>query len=822
MKLLIKDISDNDTFNGVGVLNKNEGKSEINNFDPKTNIVFWSTKSTSFAKACYFLSNKGFFNNVISTMTIDEVNKHTFYFSDFENERYGGLTFNIQEHLKSLNYQNEETIYLTILAYASDNLSSYHQYYVYLDSSQNEQLSKLDNNIFNGLINTTKNKSFNPSNMGTGIWATHIVPIIYQNDTYNKLHVEIVVIPQGVSFSGITSNRCAYENKWDLLKQYNSYHVVRTYDLTEIQSYANKPAYLLQDEELDNYFNNLDSKPKIVLFKITPTLEKTDPPVKPTSTNVHILNNNTKIEVTGDKTIGSIITITPNITNGYKLTSLKIYRCNNGITDYTKGTLIANVLNTLKYQIVQDDIGKNLIIVPTTEKLKGQYKLIGLNDSTISITPSVFYVNDNFTITGKSTNPFYTLKDNSLKLYEYPRDTDPDTITADNLDQQYLSKNTFDVPASFQCGENLNVFVLEPSLIKINITNKVEGIKYKINIPNLDITADENYTISSISAVYADLYDNDQTVYGVVDLIKKHATIDLSEFNLSNLYGSLDITLNGITNKTETPAEPTNPTEPTKPTGEQQIHIYELNDKSLEQLVNKDLTFTSPKGEVTYNYTNYINQVYRLPVDYPTEITEPTNQIKTGLFNLTVDSVDTKEFKQDHFILDLGKIKVDKKYNNGFDTNVLSCNLYLPFISPIQVNIHDIIDKTLNIKYDVSLLDGTTLITVNNGISDIIEQQQKIITNLQLFSVYIDRKTGNLNTTIKNTINQAYLVITRNKPILDLTSYPTKEHGIIKNYTGFIKCANINNVISNTNDIENKEIKSLLESGVLINDITRN
>ncbi len=820
MKLLIKDNSDNSTFTGVGVNDLNAGKSEIDNFDPKTNIVFWSTKSTSFTKACYFLSNKGFFDNVISTMTIDELNKHTFYFSDFEDKSYGGFTFNIQEHLNSLNYQNEETIYLTVLAYASDNVSNKHQYYINLDTTQNEQLSKLDNNIFNSLINTTKNKSFNTSNMGTGIWATHIVPIIYQNDTYNKLHVEVVVIPQGVSFSGTTSNRCAYENKWDLLKQFNSYHVVRTYDVTELQSYANKPAYLLHDEELDNYFNDLGNKPKIVLFKVTPTLEKTDPPVKPTTTTVHSLDNNTKIEVTGDKTTGSIITITPHVTDGYKLTSLNIYRCDNGVTDYTKGTLVANVLNTLKYQIVQDDIGKNLIIVPTVEKLKGQYKLIGLNGSTISISPTDFNVNDNFTIIGKSTNPFYVLKDDSLKLYEYPRDTNPDTITADNLNPQYLSNNTFQVPATFQSGENLNVFVLEPSLIKINITNKVEGIKYKINIPNLDITADENYTISSISAVYENLYGDDKNVNGVIDLIKKHATIDLSKFDLSNLYGSLDITLNGITSKTVTPVQPTNPTEPTKPTGEQQIHIYELNDKSLEQLVNKDLTFTSPKGELTYNYTNYINQVYRLPVDYPTEITEPTNQIKTGLFNLTVNSVDTKEFKQDHFILDLGKIKVDKKYNNGFDTNVLSCCLYLPFISPIQVNIHDIIDKTLNIKYDVSLLDGTTLITVNNGVSDIIEQQQKIITNLQLFSVYIDRKTGNLSTTIKNTINQAYLVITRNKPILDLSSYPTKEHGIIKNYTGFIKCDNINNVISNTNDTEFKEIKSLLESGVLINDIT--
>lgn len=88
-------------------------------------------------------------------------------------------------------------------------------------------------------------------------------------------------------------------------------------------------------------------------------------------------------------------------------------------------------------------------------------------------------------------------------------------------------------------------------------------------------------------------------------------------------------------------------------------------------------------------------------------------------------------------------------------------------------------------------------------------------TQLQLFGAYYDKNVNTLNSVLNNQIRQAYLVISYKEPILNLKTYSTNEHGVLKSYVGLTKA--INPAISFTcNNAEYSEIISELESGIII------
>ena len=254
------------------------------------------------------------------------------------------------------------------------------------------------------------------------------------------------------------------------------------------------------------------------------------------------------------------------------------------------------------------------------------------------------------------------------------------------------------------------------------------------------------------------------------------------------------------------------------PTGTKAIHIYNMTDGEVNTVMNSLVVNFDESGPKAVDFTRFINQIYRIPFDIPNDLTSDINNVQVGKY--TID-VKTKQLNQDKLIIDGGSITVEPHYKNSNDYNPIECVLYLPFTKEVSLNINDIINHTINIKYNIDLLSGATTIIVSNENNEIYTGQFNISTSLEFYGLYEDKVVNKLNSTYINDILQAYIKLIYNKPIENLVSYETMEHGILKDYHGFTKISNIN-LQGTYNYNESTEIIELLKQGVFINGITRN
>lgn len=258
-----------------------------------------------------------------------------------------------------------------------------------------------------------------------------------------------------------------------------------------------------------------------------------------------------------------------------------------------------------------------------------------------------------------------------------------------------------------------------------------------------------------------------------------------------------------------------NPEKEPVSTGLDSIHIYHMRNAELDNLSNKLISYfqTTSSGETEiqdYDYTRFINQVYRLPFSIPSNIEVDTTKVSAGLFNLNMN---TKAIKLDHYDIDIGTIKIDSKDATSY--NAIKATLYLPFISSVQLDINDIIGHTISITYRINLLNGMNTLIVENENGLIYNQNVNVATNLQLFGAYYDKNVGSLNSVLNNNLRQAYIVIERKTPITNLLTYPTNEHGLVSDYKGLTKFVNTQLHIDATFQ-EKQEILAQLEQGVNI------
>lgn len=258
-----------------------------------------------------------------------------------------------------------------------------------------------------------------------------------------------------------------------------------------------------------------------------------------------------------------------------------------------------------------------------------------------------------------------------------------------------------------------------------------------------------------------------------------------------------------------------NPAKEDVSSGLDSIHIYHMRNAELDNLSNKLISYfeTTANGDTEiqdYDYTRFINQVYRLPFSIPSSIEVDTTKVSAGLFNLNMN---TKTIKVDHYDIDIGTIKIDSKDATSY--NAIKATLYLPFISSIQLDINDIIGHTISITYRINLLNGMNTLIVENENGLIYNQNVNVATNLQLFGAYYDKNIGSLNSVLNNNLRQAYIVIERKTPITNLLTYPTNEHGLVSDYKGLTKFANTQLHLDATYQ-EKQEILAQLQQGVYI------
>ena len=369
-----------------------------------------------------------------------------------------------------------------------------------------------------------------------------------------------------------------------------------------------------------------------------------------------------------------------------------------------------------------------------------------------------------------------------------------------------IKNNSATIPTQYTS----NNFELVGSLVyatnyKVNISQVKDFVDYTTNQLTITLKAKENVIINSLHAV-ADLswsgqsYKiDDSTINIATD--KKTATITVPNDYNSKLGYTIVIT--GDFSKLTPP--------PVNPSGTNSIHVYQLDDDTLTKFSTKAMSYFQDGKNTVYDFQKFITQLYKLPFNIPENESTGTTNIRTGWFTVNEPA---RKLNKTRYILDLGTIKVINVNNNGYDHNIKSCTLYLPFISPLSVPYETILNHNLNVKYDTDLLTGKTTVNVFVDNELLNSFQTNINENLDLYNIYNDSINGTLSSILENTLDHCFVKVEYYQPIDNLVSYETNEHGTLKDYHGYVQTKNT--IVSCGTHEEQRAIMQLLEQGVII------
>lgn len=545
--------------------------------------------------------------------------------------------------------------------------------------------------------------------------------------------------------------------------------------------------------------------------------------------NVQLTGKIPKVEhvtfTPNEVTMGTTTTVKATADTGYIIKSIEIYRAIgwqgsklfDANYDTSKGTITFNLtqlnndnIGLFENATVNADVEPVSVPKPVPKPIPVIYTLPTVPHATfepnqaelgkttkITITPDVGYKlskGSGLILNGKALGSFQGTNIYNLDLTGY---TTPDQLKNAQWDLDYEKTVPKPIQNKIPIKLNLTHCTSDTDSIVENTTKKIT------------LTADQGYIFDDDVIVYS---------YSAIAYTNYYSKI-LTKANNKNtitvtiMVGGYTDYQDDLTRGLPVPSITAKATKPDViPTGTQSINIYDMTDGEINSFMNSVVSTIDEDGLKTYDFTAFVNQIYRIPFNIPKEDTTDTTSIKVGKYDVPVN---TKQVNKDKLIIDCGTIKVEPHYNNANDYSPLECMLYLPFTKEISLNINDIINHPINIKYNIDLLNGETTVIVSNENNDIYTGQFNISTSLEYYGLHEDKIVNHLNSTYINDIMQAYIKLIYNKPIDNLVSYETNEHGTLKDYHGFTKIKNID-LKGNYNYNEMIDIISLLKQGVYI------
>lgn len=245
-------------------------------------------------------------------------------------------------------------------------------------------------------------------------------------------------------------------------------------------------------------------------------------------------------------------------------------------------------------------------------------------------------------------------------------------------------------------------------------------------------------------------------------------------------------------------------------------NIYKADYTNLLKFSNEvivKITGGAGGGSIqSYDVTPYINNLIMLPFNVPTG-EKSTIVAGNETFTTQLPTVDNS-----YLTVDLGKIKVDEQYKNGFDYYQVKTRLMLPYTNMIELDPKHVINQTVSIKYIVNVVNGDTTINLSNNDDLFYSNQVNLASEIPFISSATKGSQytviNQLKTVFRNSIKQAYIIIEQPTPVLNSDFYPTNEKGTLKGYTGNVKASLLNNMDINSNELN--ALQNLLETGVKI------
>ena len=244
-------------------------------------------------------------------------------------------------------------------------------------------------------------------------------------------------------------------------------------------------------------------------------------------------------------------------------------------------------------------------------------------------------------------------------------------------------------------------------------------------------------------------------------------------------------------------------------------NIYKADYTNLLKFSNEvivKITGGQGGGIQSYDVTPYINNLIMLPFNVPTG-EKSTIVAGNETFTTQLPTVDNN-----YLTVDLGKIKVDEQYKNGFDYYQVKTRLMLPYTNMIDLDPKHVINQTVSIQYIVNVVNGDTTINLSNNDDLFYSNQVNLASEIPFISSATKGSQytviNQLKTVFRNSIKQAYIIIEQPTPVLNSDFYPTNEKGTLKGYTGNVKASLLNNMDINSNELN--ALQNLLETGVKI------
>lgn len=376
------------------------------------------------------------------------------------------------------------------------------------------------------------------------------------------------------------------------------------------------------------------------------------------------------------------------------------------------------------------------------------------------------------------------------------------TITAtgtDTINWTYDLKGSIDVKLTAnEIPQTVTTIPLSQKLT--HATSNVSGAEIDRKLNQLTLTADSGYIFKDDILVQLFTGSNVTQSFSVTGANKNSVTIT---FNTN--------TQNTITDSITNIVITATAVKPEVSTG--YAHYYAITNTELHQFSKEHIwNFTGGDTETSYDVSKYIDNLIELPFAYDTT-SLPTSTIAVGRVATATTS---HELKDRFYTIDFGKIVVPAKYKNGYDYQIRTCKLYLPFAPAVSIDIANAMEQTIHIVYKIDMSNGNATITLDNNDNPFNTININLADQLPFLNTLQNTVIKDGSHQIYNGIRNPYLVITRQQPILNADFYPTNEVGKVTSYQGRLKATMLDNS-GITDSVDFAELQNLLNEGVVYN-----
>ena len=326
---------------------------------------------------------------------------------------------------------------------------------------------------------------------------------------------------------------------------------------------------------------------------------------------------------------------------------------------------------------------------------------------------------------------------------------------------------------------------------------------------NIVLTADDGCLFSADNKPrinYTYIQDNPFTpTVGVTEDFTLSADRKKATFTLSGYAIDGNIEVTGVAT-VQTPVE----------TGYGIITIYKPTAENLDAISRLRFTIgQSPEGMPSVgDIGQYISVLKKFYIDIPTTKSEPVK-----LQNYVLTDVVAPLIENDRMTIDCGSINVQGMYNNAIDLKA-ETNIYLPFCNGLNsIGTDKIMNKTVRLVYDVSLLNGqcvAKLFDTDNNILATFNGDVSIdIPFMSDWQTAINGKIGN-NVQFLYGLTP-FIQIKEQSAIKSVYGFKTYKPTMLKNeINGYCEVENIELDGINATLQEKEEITRLLSNGIIL------